>query len=72
MKFPVGVGVLEQAVVVLVVHPHLLVFLFLRAHEVVGIDEVVASVVGWVYKDAIFDTNRKSFLRHISAEKGLK
>lgn len=26
----------------------------------------------WVYKDANFDTNRKSLLRHISAEKGLK
>ena len=25
-----------------------------------------------VYKDAVFDTNRKSLLRHISAEKGLK
>lgn len=25
-----------------------------------------------IYKDAIFDTNRKSLLRHISAEKGLK
>ena len=25
-----------------------------------------------INKDAIFDTNRKSLLRHISAEKGLK
>lgn len=25
-----------------------------------------------VYKNAVFDTNRKSLLRHISAEKGLK
>lgn len=25
-----------------------------------------------IYKDAVFDTNRKSLLRHISAEKGLK
>ena len=24
------------------------------------------------YKNAVFDTNRKSLLRHISAEKGLK
>ena len=45
MKSPVGIRVLEQAVLVLVVHPHLLVFLLLRAHEVVGVDEVVARVV---------------------------
>ena len=25
-----------------------------------------------VYKNAVFDTNRKSLLRHVSAEKGLK
>lgn len=25
-----------------------------------------------LYKNAVFDTNRKSLLRHISAEKGLK
>ena len=25
-----------------------------------------------IYKNAVFDTNRKSLLRHISAEKGLK
>ena len=45
MKASVGVGVLEQAVIVLVIHSHLLVFFFLRAHEIVGIDEVVAGVV---------------------------
>lgn len=27
---------------------------------------------GRIYKDAVFDTNRKSLLRRISAEKGLK
>ena len=30
------------------------------------------TLAGWVYKDAVFDTNRKSLLRYISAEKGLK
>lgn len=30
------------------------------------------SPASWIYKDAVFDTNRKSLLRHISAEKGLK
>ena len=45
MKTSVGVGILEQAVFVLVVHSHLLVFFFLRAHEIVGIDEVVAGIV---------------------------
>ena len=72
MEPSVGVGILEQAVFVLVVHSHLLVFFFLRAHEIVGVDEVVAGVVRWVYKNAVFDTNRKSLLRHTSAEKGLK
>ena len=45
MKPSIGVGILEQAVFVFVVHSHLLVFFFLRAHEIVGIDEVVAGVV---------------------------
>ena len=45
MKPPVGVGILEQAVFILVVHSHLCVFFFLRAHEIVGVDEVVAGVV---------------------------
>lgn len=31
-----------------------------------------ARTAGGVYKNAVFDTNRKSLLRHISAEKGLK
>ena len=30
------------------------------------------GTAGGVNKDAVFDTNRKSLLRHISAEKGLK
>ena len=30
------------------------------------------AFAGRVYQDLIFDTNRKSRLRHISAEKGLK
>ena len=31
-----------------------------------------ACVIRRLYKNAVFDTNRKSLLRHISAEKGLK
>ena len=57
MKAPIAVGVLEETVIVFVVHPHLFIFFFLRAHEVVGIDEVIAGVVGRVYKDVIFDTS---------------
>lgn len=34
--------------------------------------EEAAGAAGEIYKDAVFDTNRKSLLRHISAEKGLK
>ena len=30
------------------------------------------GAAGRVYKNAVFDTNRKSLLRHISAEEGLK
>ena len=31
-----------------------------------------SALAGRVYKGAVFDTNRKSLLRHTSAEKGLK
>ena len=45
----------------------------LRVIDVIVIDPaLVAGVVGRIYKNAVFDTNRKSLLRHISAEKGLK
>ena len=30
------------------------------------------GIIRRIYKDAVFDTNRKSLLRRISAEKGLK
>lgn len=33
---------------------------------------MIAGTMGGIYKNAVFDTNRKSLLRHISAEKGLK
>ena len=72
MKSPIGVGVLEQAVVILVVHPHLLVFLFLGAHEVIGIDEVVAGIIGRVYVPTDFDTKEKALSGAKTAEKGLK
>ena len=65
MKASVGVGILEQAVAFLTP-------LFALHLKIVGIDKVVAGVVRRVYKNAVFDTNRKSLLRHISAEKGLK
>ncbi len=45
MEASVCIGILEQAVFVLVEHAHLLVFLFLRAHKIIGIDEVVARVI---------------------------
>lgn len=41
-------------------------------YEVRRGDEHTATAAGRVYKNAVFDTNRKSLLRHISAEKGLK
>ena len=45
MKASVGVGILEQAVFVLVVHSHLFIFFFLCAHEIVSIYEVVAGII---------------------------
>ena len=45
MEASVCIGILEQAVFVLVEHAHLLVFLFLRPHKIIGIDEVVARVI---------------------------
>ena len=36
------------------------------------LDKHTARAAAGVYKNAVFDTNRKSLLRHISAEKGLK
>ena len=64
MKPPVGVGILEQAVLVLVVHSHLRVFFFLRAHEIVGIDEVVAGVVRRVDIDHL-DLTKIAFLQQL-------
>ena len=61
MKAPIAVGVLEETVIVFVVHPHLFIFFFLRAHEVVGIDKVIAGVVGRVYVPADIDTIEKAF-----------
>ena len=44
-----------------------------RVVDIIVIDPTfLAGVVGRIDKDAVFDTNRKSLLRRISAEKGLK
>ena len=40
--------------------------------EFCGLNKHTARAAARVYKNAVFDTNRKSLLRHISAEKGLK
>ena len=40
--------------------------------ELSGLDEHTARAAAGIYKNANFDTNRKSLIRHISAEKGLK
>ena len=42
------------------------------AHMCDGAGQETTGSAGGVYKNAVFDTNRKSLLRHISAEKGLK
>ena len=64
MEPSVGVGILEQAVFVLVVHSHLLVFFFLRAHEIVGVDEVVAGVVRRINIDHL-DLTEIAFLQEL-------
>ena len=51
MEAPVGIGILKQAVFALIIHTHLLVFCFLRAHEIVSINKVISGVVGWVNVD---------------------
>lgn len=47
-------------------------FIFKATQRKICFSKEVARAAGGVYKDAVFDTNRKSLLRHISAEKGLK
>ena len=44
----------------------------LLAQDLGGFQKQGPRTAGGVYKNAVFDTNRKSLLRHISAEKGLK
>ena len=46
------------------------VSLFVR--DWLSVKQQVTPAISRIYKDAVFDTNRKSLLRHISAEKGLK
>lgn len=57
-----------------VVFQELLLFhvLALFAHVLIGRQQKAAGAAAGIYKNAVFDTNRKSLLRHISAEKGLK
>lgn len=38
----------------------------------IAFGQKITGAAGGVYKNAVFDTNRKGILRHISAEKGLK
>ena len=52
---------------------HTVSIFFTRFTKFIGINKtVIARVIRRVYKNAVFDTNRKSLLRYISAEKGLK
>ena len=44
----------------------------LFARDWLSVKQQVTPAISRIYKDAVFDTNRKSLLRHISAEKGLK
>ena len=44
----------------------------LRPQNLGGLQQQGARAAGRVYKNAVFDTNRKSLLRHTSAEKDLK
>ena len=45
MKPSIAVIVLEQPILVLVIHPHLAVFFILRTHEIVCIDKIVARII---------------------------
>ena len=48
VKPSVAVVVLEQPILVLVIHPHLAVFFILRTHEIICIDKIVARIIRWV------------------------
>jgi len=52
-------------------HGHIRVRAILLSEVRRGNEHAAAAASG-IYKDAVFDTNRKSLLWHISAEKGLK
>ena len=45
VKPSVAVIVLEQPILVLVIHPHLTVFFILRTHKIVCIDNIVARII---------------------------
>ena len=72
MKPSVGIGILKQTVFTLIIHSHLLILFFLRAHEIVCINEVIAGVVGRVYVPTDFDTKEKALSGAKAAKKGLK
>ena len=48
MKFSIRIVIFEQAIVFLVIHSHLTIFLVLRAHKIVCINKVITCIVRWV------------------------
>ena len=72
MKSAVAVGIFEKAVAFIIKLSAFFCIVIGGNSKIITVNEIIASVIGRVYKDAVFDTTEKSLLRQISAEKGLK
>lgn len=72
MKPSIGISIFNETITFFINDTTILLVFICRLLEIIPIDKIVSSIVRRVYKDAVFDTNRKSLLRRISAEKGLK
>ncbi len=69
MKTAIALGVLRHAVASLIVLPAVGKILIRTLSKVILVYKVASGVVRRIYKNAVFDTNRKSLLRHIRLKK---
>ena len=72
MKSPVGVGVQEKTVFVLIINSAVLVVLVCTLRKIIPVNKVVACVVRRIYVPTDFDTKEKALSVAKAAEKGLK
>ena len=62
MKTPARISIFEQAVFIFVIHSHLFVFFFLRAHEIVSIYEIISCIIRGINIDHL-DLAEVTFLQ---------